>query len=96
MNNVTGEVVADHIGASLTPGYDVILCNPPFHQGFDVERTLTESFLAASARLLKKRGQALFVVNSFIALEKVAGRYFGEVTAVADNKRFKLVLLTAS
>lgn len=94
LHNINGQVIADHIGASLTPGYDVILCNPPFHQGFDIEHTLAESFLAASARLLKPRGQALFVVNSFIALEKVAGRYFAGLTVLADNKRFKLVLLT--
>lgn len=94
LHNITGDVFADHIGASLTPGYDVILCNPPFHQGFDIEHTLAEQFIAASARLLAKRGQALFVVNSFIALEKVAGRYFGKTEVLADNKRFKLVLLS--
>jgi 16S rRNA (guanine1207-N2)-methyltransferase len=92
-HNITGEVFADDIGAKLTPGYDVILCNPPFHQGFDIEHTLAEQFIAASARLLGKRGQALFVVNSFIALEKVASRYFNKIDVLADNKRFKLVLL---
>lgn len=96
LHNITGDVFADHIGASLTPGYDVILCNPPFHQGFDIEHALTEQFIAASARLLARRGQALFVVNSFIALEKVAGRYFGKSDVVANNKRFKLVLLTTN
>ena len=94
LHNITGDVFADHIGASLTPGYDVILCNPPFHQGFDIEHTLAEQFIASSARLLAKRGQALFVVNSFIALEKVAGKYFGKTDVLADNKRFKLVLLS--
>lgn len=93
VHNITGEVIADHIGASLTPGYDVVLCNPPFHQGFDVERGLTINFVAASACLLTRQGQALFVTNSFIALEKVAARYFDNVKVIADNKQFKLVLL---
>lgn len=95
LHNITGDVIADHIGASLTPGYDVILCNPPFHQGFDVEHNLTNHFLQATARLLTKHGQALFVVNSFIALEKTAAPYFRKTDVVADNRRFKVVLLTA-
>lgn len=93
-HHIAGAVFADHIGAALAPGYDVILCNPPFHQGFDIEHTLAEQFIAASARLLARHGQALFVVNSFIALEKVAGRYFNKMQKLDDNKRFKLVLLS--
>ena len=93
-NNITGDVIADHIGASLASGYDVVLCNPPFHQGFDVEHSLTHDFVAASARLLAKHGQAFFVTNSFVPLEKVAARYFGRVSVLANNRQFKVMLLT--
>jgi len=94
LNNITGDVIVDHIGASLAPEYDVVLCNPPFHQGFDVEHSLTHDFVAASSRLLRREGQALFVTNSFVALERVAAKYFTKVHAIADNKQFKVVLLT--
>jgi len=93
LNNITGDVIADHIGSSLAPGYDVVLCNPPFHQGFDVEHSLTHDFVAASARLLTKHGQAFFVTNSFVPLEKVAVSYFGRVSVLANNRQFKVILL---
>ena len=90
---ISGDVIADNIGASLTPGYDVILCNPPFHRGFDIKHGMTDQFLAASARLLARTGQALFVVNSFIALEKLAVPYYNKIETLAESGKFKVILL---
>ncbi len=87
-------VVADDCGASLRGSFDLILCNPPFHQGFEVEQTMTDRFLEASLRVLKAGGVALFVVNSFIPIERKAAAWFGKVEKVADNKLYKLVLLS--
>lgn len=93
-HGVQGQVVADNAGASLTPGFDAILCNPPFHQGFDNDRNLTRKFLTGAHRLLDRRGRALFVVNSFVPLERLASEIFTGVDTVADNGRFKLVVLS--
>lgn len=88
-----GRVVAADCGATLDPGFDLLVCNPPFHQGFGVEQDLTDRFLQATARLLTTRGRALFVVNSFIPLERKAAALFASAERVADNRRFKLVEL---
>ncbi len=90
------QVIADDCGSSLRGAFDLILCNPPFHQGFEVEQTLTDRFLEAAFRVLKADGKALFVVNSFIPLERKAAVWFGKVEKVADNKLYKLVLLSHS
>lgn len=87
-------VVADDCGGNLRGSFDVILCNPPFHQGFDVEQDLTNRFLEAAFRLLRAGGQALFVVNAFIPLERKAMEWFSQVEKVADNGHYKLVLIT--
>ncbi len=76
--------------------FDLILCNPPFHQGFAVEGELTDRFLQAARRLLAPGGQALFVVNRFIPLERKAAGLFGQVAVFADNDSFKLVRLAAA
>ncbi|MFT3929597.1 MAG: methyltransferase [Spongiibacteraceae bacterium] len=73
--------------------FDAILCNPPFHQGFDHETALTEKFLQRTSRLLARGGRALFVVNQFIGLEKSAALLFKHVDVIARNKSFKLVVL---
>ena len=86
-------VVADDCGSTLRGTFDVIVCNPPFHQGFDVEQDLTDRFLQATQRVMKAEGSALFVVNAFIPLERKATENFGHVRVLADNRRYKLVEL---
>ncbi len=90
---VVGQVVADDCAASLDGSFDLVVCNPPFHQGFSVAGSLTDQFLASARRLLSSRGQAVFVVNRFIPLERKAQALFAEVETFADNGSFKLVRL---
>lgn len=90
---LNAQVLGDDCAAHIQVPVDVILCNPPFHQGFSVEGELTERFVAAARRLLKNNGLALFVVNQFIPLEKKAAGLFRHVQTLANNGSFKLVLL---
>lgn len=95
LHEITGAVVADDSGETLSPGYDAILCNPPFHQGFQADRRLTDTFLANCRRLLSPRGRALFVVNAFVPLESLAEAYFTHGTVILNNGRFKLIELSS-
>jgi 16S rRNA (guanine1207-N2)-methyltransferase len=88
------EVVCDDCGSSLAGNFDLILCNPPFHQGFDMESELTSKFIGASYQLLKPGGKALFVVNAFIPLERKAVDFYDKVDVIANNKSFKVLLLS--
>lgn len=87
------EIVADDAGQSLSGFFDLVLCNPPFHQGFSIAGDLTEKFLRSARRLLSSQGVALFVVNTFIGIEKKAAPHFSSVNVLANNGSFKLVLL---
>lgn len=84
---------AENFSQQINEKFDVVLCNPPFHQGFDTERELTEAFLATAARQLKPGGQALFVTNRFIALEKTAASFFNQVSTLAENREFRLTAM---
>ena len=88
------EVVAADCAAGIDTQVELLLCNPPFHQGFAVEQHLTERFLQATRRLLARRGEALFVVNSFIPLERKAAELFAGVETLADNRSYKVIRLT--
>jgi len=92
-HGIAGDVVAADCAVGIEEQFDLLVCNPPFHQGFDVEQDLTDRFLQAAQRLLKKRGRALFVVNAFIPLEKKAAPLFTKIQLIANNGRFKLVQL---
>ena len=92
-HGINVEIVADDAGQSLGGFFDLVLCNPPFHQGFSVAGDLTEKFLRSARRLLSSQGAALFVVNTFIGIEKKAQPHFSSVKVLANNGSFKLVLL---
>lgn len=71
---------------------DLLLCNPPFHQGFSTSGDLTEKFVRAMHQWLTPSGLALVVVNQFVGLEKRAQGLL-KATQVADNGSFRVLAL---
>lgn len=84
-------VIPSDAGDEIERKFDLILCNPPFHQGFAWEGDLSHKFLNAAARLLTLDGTAYFVVNSFIPLEKKAAQIFPSIKTLENNGKFKVV-----
>lgn len=93
-NNTKITVIADDCGASITQTFDIIFCNPPFHQGFDIDSKLTEKFVTTAKKRLNCYGKAYFVTNAFIAIEKIAEKHFASCKQLANNKKFKVLELT--
>ncbi len=93
LNQIAAEIIAADAGDQIQQTFDLILCNPPFHQGFSVDSDLTDKFILSAKRLLAKHGIALFVVNQFIPLERKAREHFRQVNVLAHNSSFKLVTL---
>lgn len=93
VNGLNAELVLADCAAGLNGPADVVLCNPPFHQGFAVAGSLTDRFLAAAHRLLGRQGRALFVVNQFIPLESKATGLFSASEILIEHDGFKVVSL---
>ncbi|WP_062067071.1 methyltransferase [Cellvibrio sp. OA-2007] len=92
-NQLAGEVVAADAGKGIHTKADLLLCNPPFHQGFGIDGDLTDKFLHSAKHLLAPHGVALFVVNQFIPLERKAAPLFSQIKLVLDNGSFKVIQL---
>jgi len=90
---IVGEVIGADCGAGIKGMFDLVLCNPPFHQGFGVERDLTARFVASARRHTSAQGQALFVTNAFLPLEQVARRYYAQVIPLVNDGRFRVTQL---
>ncbi|HCS26773.1 MAG TPA: rRNA methyltransferase [Spongiibacteraceae bacterium] len=95
VHNIAGDTLADDCGAAITEKFDLIVCNPPFHKGFDVHGDLTLQFLQSAQARLKRGASAVFVVNQFIGLEQRAKQLFGECRLLAERDGFKVFLLKA-
>ena len=84
-------VIADDCAESISEKFDIVLCNPPFHQGFTTSKDLTEKFIASASKRLSKTGTAAFVTNAFIGIENIANAYFRKVEIAENNKQFKVL-----
>lgn len=91
---INGKVITADCGEGISGKFDLILCNPPFHAGFDVEGDLTDRFLQAAHDRLSYTGVACFVTNLHIPLERKARQLFHQVEVIASNSNFKLTRLT--
>ncbi len=93
-NNLSMTVWADNCASSKSKEYDIILCNPPFHKGFDHSYSLTDTFLNALKRLLKPNGVGFIVVNQFIPVEKFANSHFNGINILTKDNGFKVFCLS--
>ncbi|WP_317928765.1 methyltransferase [Halioxenophilus sp. WMMB6] len=84
------------IGGPVTQTFPLILCNPPFHQGFEHSKALTNGFCQKMAEFLTDNGVALVVVNQFIALETIAKPFFKSIQLVNKEQGFKVLELRKS
>ena len=90
---INGSVIADNCARNIKKSFNAIICNPPFHKGFNTDSQLSQQFLLACYEHLEPKGMALFVVNRFIPLEKYTQKLF-KTKLMAANSSFKLILLT--
>jgi 16S rRNA (guanine1207-N2)-methyltransferase len=86
--------IASDCADTIEDSFDLILCNPPFHQGFQHTQTLTDKFIRACCQKAKKNGHVLLVTNEFVAFDRLAKRLFTHKKTLLKEQGFKVTLLT--
>ena len=67
--------------------FDVVITNPPFHQGVGVDYEVACQFVRDAARVLRRDGCLFLVANRFLRYGDLIRATFGNVaTAYADNR----------
>ncbi|WP_053076125.1 class I SAM-dependent methyltransferase [Marinobacter psychrophilus] len=74
--------------------FDLILLNPPFHEGGVVGDHIALALFAASRRHLRPGGRLLLVGNRHLGYHRSLGRFFPQVRQLDANPKF--VVLAAS
>jgi len=82
-----GDGLAEVAPASL----DLVLCNPPFHQGFAVADVAAERLFAQARAALKAGGCLLVVGNRHLGHHVKIERLFGHHEKVDGDERFVVV-----
>lgn len=71
--------------------YDLVIVNPPFHEGHAAEPGLGQTFIRTAASALKLGGRLLLVANRGLPYEPVISGLFRESGEVCRNARFKVL-----
>jgi len=91
-NEVThAEVLLSDCGAAvLDRTFDVVITNPPFHQGRGVSYEVARQFIHDAARVLQPEGRLYLVANRFIPYGREMEGLFQEVGFAYRDSRFQV------
>lgn len=82
---------AGDAGAELPEAsFDLILCNPPFHRGFETDRLNLQHMIDASARLMTPRGRLFIVGPPALLLSQRLGARFRETERLSADVSMEL------
>ncbi|TCS42593.1 class I SAM-dependent methyltransferase [Reinekea marinisedimentorum] len=74
--------------------FDLILCNPPFHQNSTVTLTVAEKLISDAANVLSKEGQLWLVANRHLDYRKTLKEHFNTLNIVSKDARFNVICCT--
>jgi 16S rRNA (guanine1207-N2)-methyltransferase len=74
--------------------YDVVICNPPFHQSRAAEPAIGIDFIRKAAQILKPNGNLWLVANRQLPYEAALDQNFSHWKTLEETNIFKAVLAT--
>jgi 16S rRNA (guanine1207-N2)-methyltransferase len=82
-SGLPGKTLCADLEAPLAGGFDLVLANPPFHDGSATDYTLPARVLEAVAAALRPGGEAWLVANQFLDYARPAKPLFDQVATAA-------------
>ena len=75
-------------GLGADERFDLIVCNPPFHQGFTLTESIAERLIADAQRLLADGGEFWLVANRHLPYFALLKQRFGQVSLRSSHPKF--------
>lgn len=91
INHLQGAVLPSHGLGGLTRSYDLIISNPPFHQGTATDTGMSMELLHGVRNFLNPKGQLVLVVNRHIPYRKWLDGIFGKHDVLAFTSRYQVL-----
>ncbi|WP_395719568.1 class I SAM-dependent methyltransferase [Prosthecobacter sp.] len=74
--------------------FDVIVMNPPFHEGKHADALIGLKFIATAAQALRTNGELWLVANRQLPYENLLNETFAHVEKIDENGAFKVIHAT--
>ncbi|WP_075183087.1 16S rRNA (guanine(1207)-N(2))-methyltransferase RsmC [Pantoea sp. 1.19] len=90
MNEMEGEVFASNVFSDVSGRFDLIISNPPFHEGTQTSLEAAQSLIRGAAKHLNNGGELRIVANAFLPYPQLLDETFGRHEVLAQTGRFKV------
>ncbi|MBL0172986.1 MAG: methyltransferase [Gemmatimonadaceae bacterium] len=84
-------LVSDVASAVRDESFDVVVANPPFHVGTQVDLDVPRQFIRDAFDVLVPGGRVLLVANRTLPYEAMLSAQFGAYRSLYDGRRFKVL-----
>jgi len=89
-NGFEGDVFASNVFSEVTGRFDMIISNPPFHDGMQTSLEAAQALIRGAVRHLNSGGELRIVANAFLPYPQVLDDTFGFHEVIAQTGRFKV------
>ncbi|EOI5758575.1 16S rRNA (guanine(1207)-N(2))-methyltransferase RsmC [Cronobacter turicensis] len=89
-NGFEGEVIASNVFSEIKGRFDMIISNPPFHDGMETTFEAAQTLIRSAVRHLNIGGELRIVANAFLPYPNVLDETFGNHEVLAQTGRFKV------
>ncbi|AWK14020.1 16S rRNA (guanine(1207)-N(2))-methyltransferase RsmC [Candidatus Fukatsuia symbiotica] len=96
INNIEAKVIASNLYSDIDGRFDLIISNPPFHEGLQTSLHTTERLIHGAKAHLNIGGKLRIVANAFLPYPSLLDATFGSHETLAQNGRFKVYQATLS
>ncbi|TPH25580.1 16S rRNA (guanine(1207)-N(2))-methyltransferase RsmC [Haemophilus haemolyticus] len=89
-NQLQGEVYASDVFSDIEGKFDLIISNPPFHDGIDTAYRAVTELITQAKWHLNQGGELRIVANAFLPYPELLRQHFGDYEVVAQTGKFKV------
>ena len=89
-NQLQGKVYASDVFSDIEGKFDLIISNPPFHDGIDTAYRAVTELINQAKWHLNQGGELRIVANAFLPYPELLRQHFGDYNVLAQTGKFKV------